>query len=100
MGFIPGGMELNYVWYNRLFSHQHDDLNRNSYPFQTFQERTPKRRCQMCNANLASYVTVNDRLAGHSPCYFCEDCYVAFHYNVEGNILYDDFQVFNCNTDT
>ncbi|KAI8359344.1 snRNA-activating protein of 50kDa MW C terminal-domain-containing protein [Mortierella sp. GBAus27b] len=82
----------------RLFSHQHDDLNRNSYPLQTFQERTRKRACQMCNGRRASFVTVNDRLAGQSPCYFCEDCYIAFHYDEQGNILYDDFQVFNCNT--
>lgn len=48
----------------------------------------------MCRFNPAHFITVDDRLAGETPCYFCEQCYYDFHYDEEGNLLYDDFRVF------
>jgi len=52
----------------------------------------------MANALIAlcdaSYVTVSDRLAPDSPCYFCDQCYRPFHYTFEGKLLYDDFEVY------
>ncbi|KAF9550288.1 small nuclear RNA activating complex, polypeptide 3 [Mortierella hygrophila] len=78
----------------RLFSQRHDDLNRLSYPLQVYKGKTTSHMCRMCKINKAFYVTVDDRLAGETPCYFCEQCYDSFHYDVDGNILYDDFRVF------
>ncbi|KAF9123021.1 small nuclear RNA activating complex, polypeptide 3 [Mortierella sp. 14UC] len=78
----------------RLFSQRHDDLNRLSYPLQVFKGKTTSHMCHMCKINKAFYVTVDDRLAGKTPCYFCEQCYDSFHYDVNGNILYDDYRVF------
>lgn len=78
----------------RLYSQRHDDLNRLSYPRQVYKGKTTSHMCKMCKINKAFYVTVDDRLAGETPCYFCEQCYDSFHYDVDGNILYDDFRVF------
>ncbi|KAF9193886.1 small nuclear RNA activating complex, polypeptide 3 [Haplosporangium sp. Z 767] len=78
----------------RLFSQQHDDLNRLSYPRTLYRTKKTHHLCRMCNSSPAYYITVDDRLAGETPCYFCEQCYNGFHYDADGNILYDDFRVF------
>ncbi|KAF9283925.1 small nuclear RNA activating complex, polypeptide 3 [Mortierella alpina] len=78
----------------RLFSHRYDDLNRLSYPKPVFKSKQIRHRCRMCNTNPAFYITIDDRLAGETPSYFCEECYDVFHYDEDGNILYDDFKVF------
>ncbi|KAF9966611.1 small nuclear RNA activating complex, polypeptide 3 [Mortierella alpina] len=78
----------------RLFSHRYDDLNRLSYPKPVFKSKQIRHCCRMCNTNPAFYITIDDRLAGETPSYFCEECYDVFHYDVDGNILYDDFKVF------
>ncbi|CAO3564242.1 unnamed protein product [Mortierella alpina] len=78
----------------RLFSHRYDDQNRLSYPKPVFKSKQIRHCCRMCNTNPAFYITIDDRLAGETPSYFCEECYDVFHYDVDGNILYDDFKVF------
>jgi hypothetical protein len=40
------------------------------------------------------WITFHDKFSGESPCFFCEKCYQAFHYDQEGRLLYEDFQVF------
>ncbi|KAF9953718.1 small nuclear RNA activating complex, polypeptide 3 [Mortierella alpina] len=80
--------------YGQLFSHRYDDLNRLSYPKPIFKSKQIRHRCRMCNTNPAFYITIDDRLAGETPSYFCEECYDVFHYDEDGNILYDDFKVF------
>ncbi|KAG0196075.1 small nuclear RNA activating complex, polypeptide 3, partial [Mortierella sp. GBA30] len=72
----------------RLFNQQHDDLNRLSYPKPVFRTKKIRHRCRMCNTNAAHYITIDDRLAGETPSYFCEECYDIFHYDVDGNILH------------
>ncbi|KAF9983375.1 small nuclear RNA activating complex, polypeptide 3 [Mortierella antarctica] len=78
----------------RLFSHRYDDQNLLSYPKAIFKSKQTRHRCRMCNTNPAFYITIDDRLAGETPSYFCEECYDVFHYDEDGNILYDDFKVF------
>ncbi|KAF9395628.1 small nuclear RNA activating complex, polypeptide 3 [Mortierella sp. AD011] len=78
----------------RDLSAEHDEPNRLRYPKAIFKSKPVRHKCRMCNINQAFYVTVDDRLAGETPCYFCKPCYHAFHYDVNGNILYDDFRVF------
>jgi len=39
-------------------------------------------------------VTYGDRLASTNPYFWCESCYVLFHYTTDGALLYDDFKVF------
>ncbi|KAG0054813.1 hypothetical protein BGZ83_010375 [Gryganskiella cystojenkinii] len=78
----------------RLFSQQHDEIDRRAYPKPVFQRKTFTHKCKMCQFNKAFFITVDDRLAGETPCYFCEQCYYDFHYDEDGNLLYDDFRVF------
>ncbi|KAF9115094.1 small nuclear RNA activating complex, polypeptide 3 [Mortierella sp. AM989] len=80
--------------YSQIFNPEHDEQNRHCYPKPIFKSKKIRHKCRMCNANQAFYVTLDDRLAGETPCYFCKQCYDAFHYDVDGNILYDDFRVF------
>ena len=40
-------------------------------------------------------MTYGDRLAAENPAFFCEQCYDVFHYDSNGQILYDDFTVFD-----
>ncbi|KAF9930747.1 small nuclear RNA activating complex, polypeptide 3 [Mortierella alpina] len=74
--------------------HRYDDQNLLSYPKAIFKSKQTRHRCRMCNTNPAFYITIDDRLAGETPSYFCEECYDVFHYDEDGNILYDDFKVF------
>ncbi|KAG0030919.1 small nuclear RNA activating complex, polypeptide 3 [Podila clonocystis] len=78
----------------RLLNKEHDDMNRANYPKLMFKSKPSTHMCKMCLVNRAQFVTIDDRLAGESPCYFCQQCYYAFHYDIKGNILYDDFRVF------
>ena len=34
-------------------------------------------------------------MAAENPCFFCEGCYDALHYDQSGRILYDDFAVYD-----
>ncbi|KAF9377845.1 small nuclear RNA activating complex, polypeptide 3 [Podila verticillata] len=78
----------------RLPNKEYDDMNRAHYPRLMFKSKHSTHMCKMCLVNRAQFVTIDDRLAGESPCYFCQQCYYAFHYDIKGNILYDDFRVF------
>jgi snRNA-activating protein complex (SNAPc), subunit 3 len=71
-----------------------DTLERNAYPMRIFECKRRRRKCNICGSDHAVYVTYEDRLAPTSPCFFCSDCYVKLHYDLEGKILYEDFQVF------
>ncbi|KAG0073206.1 small nuclear RNA activating complex, polypeptide 3 [Podila epicladia] len=78
----------------RLLNKEYDDMNRANYPRLMFKSKPSTHMCKMCLVNRAQFVTIDDRLAGESPCYFCQQCYYAFHYDIKGNLLYDDFRVF------
>ncbi|KAF9303253.1 small nuclear RNA activating complex, polypeptide 3 [Mortierella antarctica] len=78
----------------RLLNKERDDMNRANYPRLMFKSKPSTHMCKMCLVNRAQFVTLDDRLAGESPCYFCQQCYYAFHYDIKGNLLYDDFRVF------
>ena len=67
------------------------------YPF-----RLPKlgrnvsrpRLCEACGVFLAKKITHRDRAAPHTPFVWCEACYKDMHFDGEGNVLYDDFEVY------
>lgn len=44
--------------------------------------------------NHARYVTLNDKESGETPCFFCHNCYVDFHYDERQELLYNDYRVF------
>ncbi|KAJ1965298.1 hypothetical protein GGI12_000858 [Dipsacomyces acuminosporus] len=66
-----------------------DDQFVENYPKQIFRTRHMRHKCRMCSAYPAQYVTKNDFHSGMSPCYFCEKCYVPFHYSVDNQRLLD-----------
>ncbi|KAF8982237.1 small nuclear RNA activating complex, polypeptide 3 [Entomortierella lignicola] len=84
--------------YSQIYNEKHDERNRYCYPKPIFKAKSVRHMCRMCNTSQAFYVTVDDRLAGETPCYFCKQCYDEFHYDEDGNILYDDFRVFEYST--
>lgn len=43
---------------------------------------------------LFRFVTYSDMLSGEHPCFWCELCYRLFHYDVEGKLIQQNFQVF------
>ena len=65
-----------------------------AYPLQVFQCKIRRKKCRICDIFASRYVTYNDKLAPDNPCFFCDNCYVDFHYGADGVILYDDFEVF------
>ena len=65
-----------------------------AYPLQVFQCKIRRKKCRICDIFASRYVTYNDKLAPDNPCFFCDNCYVDFHYGTDGVILYDDFEVF------
>lgn len=71
-----------------------DCKNQHAYPLQVFQSKIRRKKCQMCETFAARYVTYDDRLAPTNPCFFCDYCYIDFHYGSDGTILYQDFEVF------
>lgn len=78
----------------RVFDSTSDCQNRNVYPLLIYQPRQKVRKCSVCDIYAAKYVTYGDRFAPESPYFYCNTCYQQFHYDHEGNLLYEDFKVF------
>ena len=70
-----------------------EDHDRSNYPLLLTRSRITRSRCDICAALVASKVTCNDAQAPCSPCHWCQHCYDAFHFNVDGTPTYTDFQV-------
>ncbi|KNA06379.1 hypothetical protein SOVF_181460 isoform A [Spinacia oleracea] len=73
-----------------------DDVqNRAAYPLLVYQLKTVLKKCSVCRIYKATKVTLDDKLAGENPCYFCDNCYYLLHYSAEGTLLYgyDSFEV-------
>lgn len=58
------------------------------YPVRAFQTKIRRRRCRFCKIRLATKVTYGDRLSGENPAFFCESCYISFHYDTTNRLLY------------
>ena len=41
------------------------------------------------------YVAYGDRLANENPMFYCSNCYDMLHYDTDGQLLYDDFTVYD-----
>lgn len=65
-----------------------------AFPKTVFRKYTHRFKCRMCKSHTATVMTVDDILAGETPCFFCESCYVAFHYSSEGELLTHDHQMY------
>jgi len=71
-----------------------DPKNKSLYPLQTFQGKLRRKKCRICNIYNAKYIVYDDYLSPESPCLYCENCYIPFHYDADGRILHDDFRVY------
>jgi hypothetical protein len=59
-----------------------------------FIPRKRERVCVLCDKRPATFVTLYDRYAPEDPCFYCEGCYLNFHYDASGQLLYDSFEVY------
>lgn len=75
--------------------HKEDVQNRAAYPIITFQLKFRTQKCSVCKIYVATQVTVDDKWAGENPCYFCANCYYLLHYTKDGNLLYNEFEVYD-----
>lgn len=58
------------------------------------QRKIKKRKCFVCENVPAYWITFNDKNVSTNPCFLCNDCYQEFHYDKQGNLVYDDFEVY------
>jgi len=54
------------------------------YPVTTFLSRLNVNKCNVCERDPATRVTVNDVLAGISPCPICDVCFTMLHGDLDG----------------
>uniref|UniRef100_A0A7S1TCY1 snRNA-activating protein complex subunit 3 n=1 Tax=Compsopogon caeruleus TaxID=31354 RepID=A0A7S1TCY1_9RHOD len=71
-----------------------DPLRARLYPYTSWRARKRRRHCAACQRRLAERVCFGDVQALDHPTFFCEDCFVQFHYRPNGTLRYADFQVF------
>jgi hypothetical protein len=65
-----------------------------AYPRQTFRARPRTRRCACCDVYEATHVTYGDAAADTHVYFWCNQCYVAMHYDADGRLLQSDYRVF------
>ncbi|KAK9671364.1 hypothetical protein RND81_12G025000 [Saponaria officinalis] len=75
--------------------HPDDVQNRAAYPLLVHQAKSVLKKCYVCNVYKATKVTLDDKLAGENPCYFCDTCYFLLHYSKDGNLLFRNFKVYD-----
>lgn len=71
-----------------------DPHSASAYPVHEFQALVKHRMCSVCAVVPAARIVYGDRHGDENPAVFCVQCYHALHYNKEGQLLYDDFEVF------
>ncbi|GAV70589.1 zf-SNAP50_C domain-containing protein [Cephalotus follicularis] len=74
--------------------HPEDVRNRAAYPIVIFQIKLRAQKCSVCNINIATKVTLDDKWAQENPCYFCDYCYSLLH-SQEGPSMYSDYSVYD-----
>ncbi|KAI8384817.1 snRNA-activating protein complex, subunit 3, partial [Radiomyces spectabilis] len=63
---------------------KNDESDYSAYPRTTYSWRYERHKCTMCTIYPSEYVTMDDYLSGHSPCYWCRHCFFPFHYDKDG----------------
>jgi hypothetical protein len=90
----------HYLYFSDVrLCHPDTDLYRNEsvfqlYPRMTFMAKFKRRKCGICQLWSAQFMVYGDRLTITNPTFFCQHCYFLFHYDCNGNLLYNDFTVF------
>ncbi len=60
----------------------------------TFQKHYRKRRCSICDARPGQYVAIRDPLGDDPRGVYCEFCHFQLHYDKDGHLLHEGFEVF------
>ena len=74
--------------------HKGDQFDAREYPMMTFQKHYRKRRCSVCDSRPARFCAIMDPLADDYKIVYCEFCHYQLHYDAEGQLVYDDFEIF------
>ncbi|KMT14965.1 hypothetical protein BVRB_3g064730 isoform A [Beta vulgaris subsp. vulgaris] len=90
-----GGCKHVIVIRDMRLIHPDDVQNRAAYPLIVYQLKKILKKCSVCRIYKATKVTLDDKLAGENPCYFCDNCYYLLHYSADGTLLYSSFKVYD-----
>jgi len=72
----------------------YDDQNLTSYPLTTYQQLKKRERCQVCREAVATDVTYDDVNVHTSPFFWCNRCFISFHFKADETLAYEDFKHF------
>ncbi|CAG8476499.1 396_t:CDS:2 [Ambispora gerdemannii] len=75
---------------------KHEDLNADNYPKVIFRNRIQHHKCRLCKQRPADYVLLDDINSQETPCYWCHNCFVQFHY-YDNKLIYgvNSFKIFH-----
>jgi len=68
---------------------QKDCTNPEQYPLIVGTQRTKRARCRACITGSALWIVRGSQLTPEDPCFLCDTCYRALHYDEDGNKLID-----------
>ena len=72
--------------------HSDDETRNEMFPLVIREGRVYRRGCSVCGVFDSSHVTYGDKLAAESPSFFCKLCFDAVHCDVDGKLMYNDFE--------
>lgn len=71
-----------------------DPRDSREYPLLVFQKHYRKRRCMACDVRPAKFCALGDPVGDDHKMVYCEFCHYLLHYDAQGHLLRDDFDVF------
>jgi hypothetical protein len=71
-----------------------DPRDSREYPLLVFQKHYRKRRCMACDVRPAKFCALGDPVGDDHKMVYCEFCHYLLHYDAQGHLLRDDFEVF------
>ncbi|GAB5035051.1 snrna-activating protein complex subunit 3-like [Nannochloropsis oceanica] len=71
-----------------------DPRDGREYPLLVFQKHYRKRRCMACDVRPAKFCVLGDPVGDDHKMVYCEFCHYLLHYDAQGHLLRDDFEVF------
>jgi len=89
--FVHGNCQHQIVFTHIRIS-KLDHFNVKEYPLPVYEQLKRRQKCCVCVDHTATKVTYNDMHATQSPCFWCLQCFQAFHYNNDGTKQYEEFE--------
>jgi len=62
------------------------------YPLVVYEQVKRRQKCGICQEMIAEHTTYNDIHVDETPFYWCERCFMSFHFDQSGKQLYDEFE--------